>query len=97
MTPPLYTLTVPEAARLKGERGIRLYRQPGEPFVGDPVEELFMEQLDSMNYCDEAIARGIRAAVAWRRTAAELAEEIREYLIRTRGTNGPTPTPQTHP
>jgi len=52
----LIDLTIGEAARLKWEAG---QRKHGTEFVGDPVEELFAELIDGLNYCDEARRQGV--------------------------------------
>jgi len=52
----LIDLSIDEAARLKWEAGRRKH---GAEFVGDPVEELFAELIDGLNYCDEARRQGV--------------------------------------
>ena len=53
-------LPLKEALQLKFERGRAKHRQNDQnEFRGDPIEELFQECLDAMNYCDEATRQGI--------------------------------------
>jgi hypothetical protein len=52
----LIDLSIEEAAREKWEAG---RREHGAEFVGDPVEELFAELIDGLNYCDEARRQGV--------------------------------------
>lgn len=41
--------------RARGEAGRTARgRQPGAPFIGDPLTELAEEIIDGLNYCDEA-------------------------------------------
>lgn len=61
----LIDLPIEEARAVKWQRGREKY---GPDFVGDPLEELDGEMLDSLNYIDEAERRGlyladVRAAV----------------------------------
>lgn len=55
-------------------RGMRVYRQPGEPFNGDPVAELMAELEDGVNYTEES-ARQDRLT-AW--AASEIDLKLRE-------------------
>lgn len=42
------------------DKGLPHYRQPGQPFVGDPIEELIDELVDSLNYLGVARRQGLR-------------------------------------
>ena len=46
----LLDLPLEEALTQRWEQGMAEYRQPDEPFVGDPVVELHNEGLDALNY-----------------------------------------------
>ncbi len=54
----LIDLPLNEALAKKFEAG-RIAHNNSEEFVGDPLNELFQECLDAMNYCNEALKRGI--------------------------------------
>jgi hypothetical protein len=62
-----YIMHPPMKARsLKWAAGQRIY---GPVFQGDPVEHLYEEFLDALNYCEEIMRRGgwrvIPAAAIW--------------------------------
>lgn len=68
--------TVEDACRAKWEAGRRLY---GAEFVGDPLEELYGEYLDALNYFDELDRRGLLSEdlVYARLSTRRLAELVR--------------------
>ena len=70
------SLPIEEACRLKFEQGRSEYRNPAEPFVGDPLAELHDECLDALCYANEAERQGV--------DVASLREDLLSALVRTR-------------
>jgi hypothetical protein len=76
-------MPIQEAVSHKFEAGRAEYRKPGEPFVGDPLLELFDELLDSYSYCKEAEKSGRDVKRVW--------ELVTEALIHTKSMLQPPP------
>ena len=70
------SLPIEEACRLKFEQGRSEYRNPDEPFVGDPLAELHDECLDALCYANEAERQGVDVDL--------LREDLLNVLVRTR-------------
>ena len=76
-TPVISTnLTVDEAMWAKWQAGRQKY---GEEFVGDPIQELYAEYIDALNYFNEIERRGLLTAdlVYARLSTRRLAELVR--------------------
>jgi hypothetical protein len=73
------SLTIEEACRTRWDKGRITYGTA--EFVGDPLRELYEEQLDSLNYCDELVRRGVRMAAQWKIDLLPLAQEIQHALL----------------
>jgi hypothetical protein len=75
----LAALPLRVAQEVKWQRGRAQYG--GEGFQGDPLEELFLEMLDALNYCEECMSRGMDLAGAYRdirRTARRVRRLMRQ-------------------
>jgi len=68
----LIELPIMQACFVKWEAGRKKH---GPVFVGDPVEELFGELIDGLNYVEEAEAQGHRMGTIWQRLM-EMAAEV---------------------
>jgi hypothetical protein len=62
--------------RARWLRGMAYYRQPHEPFNGNPVVELLAEIEDGINYVEEGARQGL--LTAW--GASELDAKLRECV-----------------
>lgn len=80
----LAALPLRVAQEVKWQRGRAQYG--GEGFVGDPLEELFLEMLDALNYCEECMSRGMDLAGAYR-DIRRIARRVRR-LMRQRSGDG---------
>ncbi len=78
---PLIEMPIRKAMRLKWDAGRLVYGGAG--FIGDPVEELYAELIDALNYCDEAQRQG-HDLVSVRRQLQAMAVDVQAIGIECR-------------
>jgi hypothetical protein len=79
---PIWERPIQEALTVKWSVGRQKYGDlnPDEPFVGDPLLELYEELLDAMNYCREVRSQKVAETRGWVTALKGVAEEVRGAL-----------------
>ena len=80
-TSNIIQLPIRDAMREKHKEGVDEYRGGNEetPFIGDPLEEMYSEFIDSLNYNNIAKLQGWPFHEEFERIITNLAETIKEY------------------
>lgn len=67
LMPKLIDLPIEQAKHIKWQAGRKKYGAEGDhfkgKFVGDPIEHLYDELIDALNYADEAERQGVNIGV----------------------------------
>ena len=73
--------TIEDACTARHAFGVLKYRKGSNTaFQGDPVEELFEELIDGINYAEEAHRKGVPLALEWRDQLRNVCLEVRRAL-----------------